>query len=267
MKSKAEIYRELRERVKELRQIQGEVTTNDLIKAFDKTWRTLVKIRNTIFENINFSSNEIPIFDFYSIYYMIDPDQTGARKICRHCLSSVSNDLVNCLYCDNEMSDEPDKKEITIDFDLPDAAPDWDINYDPKEILEKNKPVEVDGIPEIKPCTQRDDIPGPNGVQKYKRSRQKKLSDAAWRLITWNRKKLFGSKIPYTPEELSRLGERDLKTIVAVIPCSKRDDVLKTVPEKIRFILGHQGEKPIDPGPAPYGNIPEFHPLEEILDA
>ena len=260
---RGDTYKSLRKVVTELGKLQGETDTGDLIYGLDRLWRSLLKTRKIIVDTLKEQNqikdaSSVPVFDFYNLYCQIYQPRTKDTTLCNNCFSRVDTILTECPFCKSQVRCK--KSEAQIDFNIVDAAPKWDINVDPSELL-----VEVDPMDEmIQPITQRDDIIGPKGSTNQTRSKKmKKVSTSTRKMIVWMRKREFGKVIPFSLEQLGELSFYDLRTVATLMPHYDPEVVSRyDSSELITYILGAQGDKPLDPGPPPYGEIPELGELQ-----
>lgn len=260
---RAKRYLNLRDKVQSLANInKKECSTNDLIKQLDPLWRAMLRVRSAIKRQLDEDGNtsSYEALDFYTLYCRLN-NSKGKGVLCSECLSQFTNDNVFCPFCGKPVEDmESADVDVVIDFEA--FTPDWEVKAGVKDVVRNPDAV----IPkEIKPITKRDDIPGPKG-QKMDYSRRKyTLSTSTIKYMRWARRREICANFPYTVELLTSYNKmKDLRAIAAA--CAERYNDVRFLnrDEAIRFILGHQPSGPVDPGPPPYGRMPEI--LEKLYE-
>lgn len=276
--TRKEAYLHLREQVKTLKTLQGECATENLIAGLDGLWRAMLRVRKamlvTLIERNDIAKpKDVDTSDFLALYLQIHNPRLDSR-LCDGCLSSVEFGITTCPYCGTEVNGKTTaeaKSQVVIDFDLPDAAPDWNIDTDPTEILDKDKKkAEFDATPVLKPITKRDDIPGPKGISDRGYTKKpESLAKSTRKVLTWVRKKELGQLIPLSPLQLSGMKRQDLMAMLSLIAPEQPVEWWKQVwtwtrADVVQYVLANQGDKPRDPGPVPYGEV--VIPDEEVDD-
>lgn len=263
MSQRSEVYQQLRQAVKKLSKIEGTSSTLDLISVISDLWPLLIKTRSVMVKTlINRGdlkdTKEIEPFDYLNLYLQIH-NPKREHRLCEKCCGPVEFGITECPFCGERVNGPNSKEflnEVVLNFDLKDKRPDWDIDLSAKEILEKNKPLP----PMIKPITKVSLTPGPTGLPK--RQNRRTMSRAARDVIAWVKKKELAQHIPYTGAQLKKMSRGELMCLASIFK-DKTDLVwtelnFKPVDELSQFILGHQGDKPIDVGPIPKGKMPDL---------
>lgn len=275
MSQRSEVYTELRKAVRRLGNLKGKNSTISVIESLDDLWSHLIRTRAAIVKTlINRGDIEKPQDvdprDFLSLYLQVHNPKRDSR-LCEHCCGSVEFGISECPYCGEHVNGQNSQQflsGITIDFDVQQQRPDWDIDTDPTEILKKGRPKDddIDGLDFIRPITQRDDIIGPKGTAPSRKRRFYTLNRATRDLVAWVKKRELALRIPYTTEQLQKLSRSHLYLLVSLFRDKSELPWIKlmasTREELIRFVLGHQGTKPIDLRDPPHGELPE---LEDIF--
>lgn len=257
MNKEAKALRALRDRVKDIRSLSGSQTTNDLVAAFDATWRTLLAIRINMVRRLRRegtieSSSEFRAWDFAALFHTL---VEGEGTICGECLTEIAAGSGTCTICGASLQDEDLDEQLDIEVPGEAEKADFDLDYEADPILAAKAP---ERLPMLKPITKKDLIPGPKGPKKKRRKLgAHKKSEAAVAMFRWSRRKEFGRGVPYSFERLEKFPIQDLKAIAVLIPEYEHSVVVAmNRTELTRWILGHQGDSPIDPGPPPFGEIP-----------
>lgn len=256
-------YVQLRDTIKKLGRLQGERSTNEIIEAIDPLWRAMLKVRVDMLTKLKEGGgniSEIPNSDFLAIFLRLHdcPSGDSDSRLCGDCFSAVGFSLSVCPYCGapvNGHTTDDDRLKATIDFDQPDHRPDWDIDYTNDEILDKARlKEEAANTPEIKPITQRDDIPGPTGFTYERNRKQKHLPKSTKLLLAWKEREDLCKQVPFSHETLLLLDHRKLRQIAYLFPSNPRlqDLAPLTKDELIQKILGVQDTEKPDPGVMPY---------------
>lgn len=254
----AEDYRELRERVKEIKSIKGTPSTNDLMRVFDRTFRTLLSVRKNITETIR---ERVPQYgdyvggDFYSDFLVIHQPNGSGNALCGECFCEISNSLENCAFCGVKLvapieAIEPGGGEL--DLDIIENPPNWDINYEAddeffKEKKEEETKEQLELIPKLKPVTKKSLIPPLKRKQisyHYLRHKNSKLYTT---IRSWARKDQFSKHFPYDGAQLEKLDWYDLKTIIRIFP-NQPDGGVRRLNKRqmISYILSHQPQQPVE---------------------
>lgn len=274
MSQRSDVFKDLRGAVRRLGNLKGKNSTLDLIEGLDDLWAHLIRTRAVIVKALMnrgdiTSPKDVDPRDFLSLYLQVHNPKRESR-LCEHCCGSVEYGISTCPYCGEHVNGQNSQQflsSVVIDFDVQSKGPDWDIDTDPTEILEKNKKEDISGLDYIKPITKRDDIIGPKGEPTRTNSRKKfSLNRPTRDLIAWMKKRELAKHIPYSVDQLQKLSKSHLYLLVSIFKDQTDLDWTQLIgqarDERIRFVLGHQGDKPIDIGEPPYGALPE---LEDIL--
>lgn len=274
MSQRSEVFNELRAAVKRLGNLKGKNSTLDLIEGLDDLWANMIRVRAAIVKTLMNkgvieSAKDVDPRDFLSLYLQVHNPKRDSR-LCEHCCGSVEFGISTCPYCGEHVNGQNSPQflsSVVIDFDVQAKGPDWDIDTDPTEILDKNKKEDISGLEYIKPITKRDDIIGPKGEPTRTNSRRKFTLNRPTRdLVAWMKKRELARHIPYTVDQLQRLSKSHLYLLVSIFKDQTDLDWTQLIgqarDERIRFVLGHQGTKPIDIGEPPYGEFPD---LEDII--
>ena len=270
MSQRSDVFKDLRGAVRRLGNLKGKNSTLDLIEGLDDLWAHLIKARAVIVKTLMNrgdieSPKDVDPRDFLSLYLQVHNPKRDSR-LCEHCCGSVEFGLHQCPYCGETVNGQNSSQflsQVVIDFDVQTKAPDWNIDTDPSEILDKNKKEDIEGLDYIKPITKRDDIIGPKGEPTRTNVRKKFTLNRPTRdLIAWVKKRELAKHIPYTVTQLQKLSKSDIYLLLSIFKdetdASWTQLIGETAENRIRFILGHQGPKPIDIGEPPYGALPDL---------
>lgn len=248
MDERARRYIKLRDSLQNLSKLsKKKCSTNEIMKQLDPLWRAMLKVRSAMIKQLDLPEKPSPL-DFYALYCQID--NTRGKQVCSDCLSKFEGNI--CPFCWKQVEDMESIKDadVLIDFDAVNKQPNWDIKY---SLNEFKKPLPK----EIKPITKRNDIPGPKGKKKdrkkYTRGKSQ-LSASTVRMIRWERRRELCENFPYTLDFLNNLKRvDDLRSICTVLAKDFEEIRYLTKDQMIQFVLAKQPDKPIDPGPLPYG--------------
>lgn len=274
MSQRSEIYRDFREKLKSVGELAGQQSTNDLLKGVDQLWRVLMRVRSAmvktlILQNKIQNQNEAPIDDFSTLFLQIhNPKKEG--RLCEHCCGLVEFGISECPYCGEKVNGHNSPSfisSISIDIKPNPKAPNWNIDYSKDSVLAEARRKQIEALPTIQPRgSTAEAFGGPSGVPASRHhSGEKRLSRSACDLIAWARRRELLQRVPYTAEQLTRLSYQELKNIALGIKARTYPELrVMKAPEVIRVIMGHQPNHPVDAGPPPVGDLPEFKDIDYV---
>ena len=268
----ADDYRELRYRLAELQAVEGRLTLQELFSAFDSTWRTLRRCRRRALKAARQEPSTENVDDLYSLVCQVYAGRPS-DPLCESCRAAVPREWGQCRFCGGEMTKKIERTTVRDLDAVTTNAPDWDIDYGAAEILstagQRNKtppptaPAAAAEAPVARPVTKRDLIPGPTGNTgdgDYRR-RMTARNKANEAMLAYARKQVFAKGFPYDQLTLDGLKIADLRSIAMLCPGMTRPELDKlNQPAMLAFILASQPQAPIEPGPAPFGNVPKAPP-------
>lgn len=261
MSSYADVFRELRQQIADLKELQGECSTTKIMRQVDPLFRTLIKVKLVLGKQLINQRQirnlkDMPNDEFFALFCRVySPDSVRDRRIlCKECFCEIDPYLGDCPYCLTPVDKEENQKNLRlsamIDFSIINNGPDWKVDTDANDILKLKE--EMKTIPELKPCTKVDLINGPKPSSEKTRTRKvTQGKTAAHELRVWIRKKELLEMRPFTPQSLKKLIHQDIRTLITVMP-NYDHSVMNNwnVVEMSRYILGHQDQE-IDLGERP----------------
>lgn len=270
MSQRSEIYRNFREQLKTVGDLAGQQSTNELLKGVDQLWRSLVRVRSAMVKTLMNQNkiqhhSEVPSEDFSTLFLQIHNPKRDAR-LCEHCCGLVEFGIISCPYCGEQVNGQNSNQfinSISIDIKVNPKAPNWNIDYASKGILDEAKKKEIATIPTITPKGRSlDDLNGPKGTDpndKRRHNGKLKLSRSTADLLRWARLREYAAKFPYSADTLTKLRRGDLHLILNFLKARTPDEVIRlSHADTVSLILGHQPQSPVDIGAPPIGELPEL---------
>lgn len=274
MSQRSIIYRDFREKLKSVGELAGQQSTNDLLKGVDQIWRSLIRVRSAMIRTLIDQNkiqhpSEIPSEDFSTVFLQIHNPKREAR-LCEHCCGLVEFSLNLCPYCGEQVNGQNSDSfinSISIDIKPNPKAPNWNIDYSGDALLEESKRKAAETLPVIQPRgSTAEAFGGPSGhrVQRVRSQNRNQRSRAADALVRWAKRRELLAALPYTPEQLYKLTQPSLRSIIYALKLRAIAEVASlSNAEMARIILANQPNKPPPPEPMPIDELPELEGSDE----
>lgn len=273
MSQRSEIYRDFREKLKSVGELAGQQSTNDLLKGIDQIWRSLIRVRSAmvktlILQNKITSHAEVPSEDFSTLFLQIHNPKREAR-LCEHCCGLVEFQLNLCPYCGEQVNGQNSQgfiNSITIDIKPNPKAPNWNIDYSGDVLLSEAARRAAETLPVIQPRgSTAEAFGGPSGHKQQRvHTNRSKMSRTADELLRWAKRRELLAALPYTPEQLAKLSQASLRSIVYALKLRATAEVASLpMADLIKIILANQPNTPPPPEPPPVGELPELEGNDE----